>query len=163
MADQVVGVSNQTAGAGVLLVDVVELTVNTKTVERQRVSLASGTADGNYLTVTAAGAAKVDGSATTQPVSRAASATGTLTQVAGSATAVTVLASNASRLGCTIVNDSTSILYLGLSVTTPTISVYSYKLPAGSTFEMNPSVVYSGVIKGIWASANGNAVVTEFT
>lgn len=87
--------------------------------------------------------------------------TGTLSQVGSSATAVTVLAANTSRKGATIFNDSTQVLYLGLSNTTPTSSAYSVKMAAASYYEVPNG--YNGIIKGIWASANGNAVVTELT
>lgn len=94
-------------------------------------------------------------------VVNAPATTGTLTQVASSGTAGTILAANAARKGASVFNDSTAILYLGLSATTPTSSVYSVKMAAGSYFEA--PAVYSGIIKGIWASANGNAVVTEYS
>lgn len=90
--------------------------------------------------------------------------TTTLTQVASSASAVTVLAANASRRGATIVNDSAAVLYLVLSATTPTSSVYTVALDTkgsvGAYYEV--PFGYTGIIKGIWAAANGNAVVTEF-
>lgn len=87
--------------------------------------------------------------------------TGTLSQVASSATAVTILAANTSRKGAAIFNDSTQVLYLGLSNTTPTSSAYTVKMAAASYFEVPAG--YNGIIKGIWASANGNAVITELT
>lgn len=100
----------------------------------------------------------------TQPVWSVGATTGTTSQVASSATAVTILASNANRRGATIVNDSSAVLYLVLSSTTPTSSVYTVALDAkgtvGAYYEVPAG--YTGIIKGIWASANGNAVVTEF-
>jgi hypothetical protein len=100
------------------------------------------------------------------PVSTAepGAATGTTAQVAGSATAVTILAANTSRRGATIVNDSSAILYLILSSTTPTSAVYTVALDGKSAVGAYYEVPfgYTGIIKGIWASATGNAVVTEF-
>jgi len=90
-----------------------------------------------------------------------ASGTGTLSQVASSATAVTILAANTNRKGASIYNASTQVLYLGLSGTTPTSSVYTVAMAAGSYYEAPAG--YNGIIKGIWASANGQADVTEFT
>lgn len=91
--------------------------------------------------------------------------TGTLSSVGASITAVTVLASNTLRLGGTVVNDSASVCYLGLSATTPTASLYTVALqPTGSVgayYEI-PSG-YTGVVQGIWVSATGSARVTEFT
>lgn len=88
--------------------------------------------------------------------------TGTQTNVASSATDVTILASNASRKGAYIFNDSTQILYLLLSNAVSSTSVFTQKLAAGDAFSLAPGT-YTGVIKGIWASANGNARVTEFS
>jgi len=89
------------------------------------------------------------------------SGTGTFSQVASSASAVTILAANASRLGGTVYNASTQILYLILSATTPTTANYTLAMAASSYYEV--PFGYTGIIKGIWASANGNANVTEFT
>lgn len=94
------------------------------------------------------------------------SATGTPTTVAGNASSVTLLAANAARLGATIVNDSSAILYLLLKTGgTASSSVYTYQLPPAGTV---PAVLelpfgYTGDVIGIWASATGNARVTEFT
>lgn len=90
-----------------------------------------------------------------------ASDTGTPTTVAGSASAVTILAANTARYGATIVNDSSAILYLILSNTTPTSSVYTVKMLPDAYYEV--PFGYIGIIKGIWASATGNARVTELT
>lgn len=90
-----------------------------------------------------------------------ASATGTQTSVASSASDGTILASNAARLGASIYNDSTAILYLLLASGTSSTSNYSVQLAAnGGYFEVPFN--YTGVIKGIWASANGNVRVTEY-
>lgn len=134
------------------------------------VELKDGTTD-NRVSISAAGALKVDGSAVTQPVSVAATlttasvgpATGTITSVASSATDVTVLASNASRKSAAVYNDSTQILYLALSNTTSSATVYTTQIAAGGYYELpvGRDGVYTGVLKGIWASANGNARVTE--
>lgn len=98
-------------------------------------------------------------------ISLAPASTGTTSQVASSASAVTVLAANAARKGASVVNDSTAILYLILSSTTPTSAVYTVALDpkgaVGAYYEAPAG--YTGIIKGIWASANGNAVVTELT
>lgn len=91
-----------------------------------------------------------------------APSTGTQSNVASSATDVTVLASNANRKGAYIYNDSTQVLYLLLSNAVSSTTVFTQKLAAGDAFSLSPGT-YSGVIKGIWASANGFARVTEFT
>jgi hypothetical protein len=95
-----------------------------------------------------------------------AAATATLANVAGSASSVTLQAANTLRKGLVIVNDSTAILYVKFGSAASTTS-FTYFL-AGSvggvpaTLEL-PAVVYNGIVTGIWASATGNARVTELT
>lgn len=97
----------------------------------------------------------------------AASGTGTAASVNGSASSVTLLAANASRLGATIQNDSAAVLYVLAGAGTASATNYTAALAAasgglpGGYYEV-PSR-YTGIIKGIWASATGAARVTEFT
>lgn len=84
-------------------------------------------------------------------------ATGTLTNVSGSASSVTLLASNASRRQAVIVNDSSAVLYIKFGTTASTTS-YTYRLDPYDTLEVEN---YTGRIDGIWASAAGYARVTE--
>jgi len=95
------------------------------------------------------------------PVKNNASSTGTQSIVASSLSDTTILASNTNRLGATIYNDSTQILYILLSNATSSNTVYTTQLIAGSYYEV--PFGYKGVIKGLWVSANGNARVTELT
>jgi hypothetical protein len=99
----------------------------------------------------------------TQRIIQAGAATGTKSNVASSASSVTILASNTSRKGAVIYNDSTQILYLDLSGGTASNSSYSVQVPAQGYFELPGPTIYNGAITGIWASANGNARVTEFS
>lgn len=128
------------------------------------------------LTVDGTVAATQSGTWTVQPgntanttawlVTTTAATVGTLSTVASSATSVTVLASNASRKGMAVYNDSTQILYLACSTTTASTSAYTVQIPSGGFFELpqtRDGSVYTGDIKGIWASANGNARVTEWS
>lgn len=94
------------------------------------------------------------------PVTPVAAATSTLTSVAASATTVVILASNTARKGCIVTNDSTALLYLAFSATSST-TAFSLKLFPNSSYISD--TLYSGVISGIWAAANGSARVTEFT
>lgn len=87
--------------------------------------------------------------------------TGTQTSVASSATDVTILASNAARKGALIYNDSIAILYLLMASGTSSTTNYSIQLGAGGSIIISPGE-YSGILKGLWASANGFARVTEF-
>lgn len=87
-------------------------------------------------------------------------ATGTLSSVASSATSVTLLAANTARRGATVYNDSTAVLYLKLGATASATS-FTVQLGAGDYYEVPGR--YAGIIDGIWASANGNARITELT
>lgn len=88
--------------------------------------------------------------------------TATLANVAASATSVTLDAANSARLGLTIFNDSTSVLYVKLGATASATS-FTVKMDGGAYWEMPPSPVYTGVIDGIWVTASGNARVTDIT
>lgn len=104
------------------------------------------------LTVTADGAQKSVSYTATAP---------TLTNVASSATNVTLLSSNANRRMATIFNDSTQVLYVKFGATASTTS-YTVQVSPSGFFEF-PYPTYTGQIDGIWASANGNARITEIT
>jgi hypothetical protein len=88
--------------------------------------------------------------------------TASVASVASSATVVTLKEANGNREGLMIFNDSTQILYVKYG-TGATSSDFSYKLTAGQYHEMQAGCLYSGKITGIWASANGAALVTELT
>ena len=94
------------------------------------------------------------------PITPSTSATGTLTNVASSATNVTILASNASRKGATVFNDSNKTLYIKFG-TTASATSFTAQLRAGDYYEV--PFGYTGIIDGLWASANGSARVTELT
>lgn len=87
-----------------------------------------------------------------------ASSTGTLSNVSGSASSVTVLAANVDRLQGVIFNDSGATLYLKFGSTASTSS-FTYRLDPYYTLEVPAS--YTGIITGIWSSATGSARVTE--
>lgn len=86
--------------------------------------------------------------------------TATLSNVASSATTVTILAANASRIGATIYNDSTQGVYVKFGTTASTTS-FTVLLATNTYYEVPAG--YTGRIDGIWVSANGNARVTEIT
>jgi len=83
----------------------------------------------------------------------------TCSNVASSATSVELLPQSRRRQFCTIFNDSTQVLYVKFGTTASTTS-FTYKLGAGDTLEVD-RLEYNGKIDGIWASANGNARITE--
>jgi hypothetical protein len=88
------------------------------------------------------------------------SATATHTSVAGSVTSVTLLASNASRRGATVYNDSNANLFVKFAATASSAS-FMVKLDANGYLEV--PFGYTGIIDGIWNVANGDARVVEFT
>lgn len=90
----------------------------------------------------------------------AASTTGTITSVAGSASTGVLLASNSSRKGATLYNDSLTILYVAMAATAST-TAFTYKLQPGSGIEV--AFNYTGVISGISSAALGSTRITEFT
>lgn len=82
---------------------------------------------------------------------------------ASSASSVTLLAAGAATNGWSICNNSTAILYISKTATATT-GLYFIGLPAAATvpqcyIETNPGM-YDGIVTGIWAAANGDALVT---
>lgn len=89
--------------------------------------------------------------------------TGTPTSVAASVTTVTILASNTNRVSADIANDSTALLYLKKGSGASTTN-WTYLLnPSTATAAGGLAIIddYNGIITGVWASASGNARVTE--
>jgi hypothetical protein len=84
----------------------------------------------------------------------------TLTNVASSASSVTLSAANGKRQGWYVYNDSSAILYVKFGATASTSS-FTVQVAAGGQFAMPAGAVYTGIIDGIWAAANGNARLTE--
>lgn len=84
-----------------------------------------------------------------------------LANVTSSATSVTLIASNANRRMAMIFNDSTQKLYVKFGATASTSS-FTVQIDAGGYYEL-PTPVYTGVVGGIWSSANGAARITELT
>jgi hypothetical protein len=93
-------------------------------------------------------------------VPSSAGTTSTLTTVAAATISTAILPANASRKDAKIHNNSTARLYLAFGATASTAS-FSVLLEAGGFYEM--AIAYTGAISGIWAAANGNALVTELT
>lgn len=94
-------------------------------------------------------------------------ATPTLSNVAASASSVTILSANASRRQVVLVNDSSAICYVKFGTTASTTS-YSVQMPAiannqASHLFIDEDPVYTGRIDAIWASATGAMRVTEIT
>lgn len=85
-----------------------------------------------------------------------------VSNVASSATVVTLAAANETRTQLTIFNDSTAAMFVKLGSGASATS-YSIKMGAGSYFELaGGSTVYTGVVTCLWDAVNGAARVTEY-
>lgn len=149
--------------------------INTKTPALGQAAMAASqpvaiASDQSAIPVSGTVAATQSGTWTVQPgntanttawlVKQVRATTPAQSSVAGSGSSASLLASNANRLGATIFNDSTAVLYLKLGATASTTS-YSAQLAANAYYEVPFN--YTGAIDGIWASATGNARITELT
>lgn len=86
-------------------------------------------------------------------------ATSNLSSTADSTTSAVLLAANAARVGASVYNDSTAVLYLALGLVASS-TAYTTQVPAGGLYEL-PSG-YTGPVAGVWASdSTGAARVTE--
>ena len=102
----------------------------------------------------------VDGSGVTQPVSLA-TLVPTVSSIASNASSVLLLAANTGRKALFVMNDSTSVLRL--SFATPATSANAFVVIQPVQFLiLDPLLIGSGPIYGVWASANGTAQVTEW-
>jgi hypothetical protein len=95
-------------------------------------------------------------------VSKQFSSTSTITRVASSATSVTLLSLNSSRLGAVLFNESTQVCYVKFGTTASSTS-YTIQVSSNSVLILDQSPIYQGRIDAIWASANGAMQITELT
>lgn len=96
----------------------------------------------------------------TIPITETRPASATLANVASSASNVTLLVSNSARRMATFFNDSTSVVFIKFGATASATS-YTVQVQASGYYEM-PFPTYTGIIDGIWSTANGNMRVTEY-
>lgn len=89
-------------------------------------------------------------------------AVSTLANVNASVTSVTLLASNANRLGATIVNDSVSATLYVKEGATASATSYTHALAPGGELSLDRDPIYTGIIDGIWTAAVGAARVTSY-
>lgn len=123
-----------------------------------------GMADGNPIDMAEHG--RVGGLSTGQAfkfVKDIGSTTTTITSVSDTNTSTTILASNEYRLGATIINDSSAVLYLLLGSGDASTTNYTVRMAQYGYYEVPFN--YTGQINGIWASDpnDGAARVTEIT
>jgi hypothetical protein len=97
--------------------------------------------------------------ATAVTVASARPASSTLSNVAASVTSGTLLAANTARMGATVWNDSTSVLYVRLGAGTASATAATVKLVADAYYELPYG--FTGAVVGVWVSAVGSARVTE--
>ena len=120
-------------------------------VRNDNVATAPTSANGDYASFA------VDGNGA-QFVRERPSITPAVTRVTSVATSTTLLTANAARRLATIFNESTSVLFVKFGATASDTS-YTVQVPAGGYYEV-PGY-YSGIIDGIWSTANGAAQITE--
>jgi hypothetical protein len=89
--------------------------------------------------------------------------TATITSVPDNAASVTILASNANRVGASVINDSSATLLLCMGAGPASATNYTVRLPQYSYYEVPYS--FTGQLTGIWETdpGDGAARVTEFT
>ncbi len=104
------------------------------------------------------GPVTVDGTVTANPTRPG---TGVLTEVAGTVSEGILLAANAARLGATLYNDSTATLYVGLGTEIVNANNFTVKLFQDDYIELPYG--FTGQVRGVWASATGEVLITEFT
>lgn len=88
----------------------------------------------------------------------------TQTSVASSATSVSLVAANPARKAMIIQNTSTAILYVlfvlpGAATAATATTAHSVQLASNAFLTIEG---FTGAATGIWASANGQANITEF-
>ena len=71
-----------------------------------------------------------------------------------------LLPARSDRRSATIFNDSTAVLSVRYGFDAASTSVYSEQVAAGATIPIPAG--YTGEVHGVWASANGQARITEF-
>lgn len=87
--------------------------------------------------------------------------TATFASVSSSAASKSIVAANANRKKLILVNTSTAILYLDFTGGTATATTaHGYQMAANTNLVLDG---YTGAVSGIWASANGQVNVTEFS
>ena len=74
---------------------------------------------------------------------------------------VTILTNNVLRRGASIYNFSTQPFYFKLGASADTTS-YTLMMVSSGYYEL-PKPVYTGIISGLWGSANGYALISELT
>ena len=89
--------------------------------------------------------------------------TATRTAVTSAAADTLIFAANGGAGGRTIFNESSAILYLAFGTSAASTTDYTTQVLAGAYYEFpTAGRFYGGMVRGIWASANGFARCTEW-
>lgn len=94
------------------------------------------------------------------PVRQSGATAATVTRVAASVTAVTLLVTDANRAQAIVYNETTATLYVKLGVGA-TITDYTIKVAGNGGYYEVP-IRYLGPVSGIWDAATGFAQITGF-
>lgn len=113
----------------------------------------SGTGAGPFLPIFVGGS-------TVGIAGSAKSATSALTSVVSAAADTSLLAATSTRTAFSVVNDSTAVLYLKNNAGAASTTSYTIQIAPGGYYRNDD---WTGAVRGIWASANGNARITEYT
>jgi len=111
--------------------------------------------EGNMVALSADLSGRVRASTLSTPAT-----TPSVVQKTSADTNQTLLAANANRIGASIFNASTALLYVKLG-TTASLTSYTVRISTNGYYELVDG--YTGRIDGIWATAQGFAYVTELT
>lgn len=121
--------------------------------------LVVGTEDGTKTGTQHVIGVNADGSLNVSQVTSVVSNSATLSNKTSSISSQVILASNSNRKGFIFFNDSTSNCYIAFA-STASNSSFTIFLNSGMTYQ-NEAIIYTGIISGIWSSANGFLRVTE--
>lgn len=90
-------------------------------------------------------------------------ATSVLTQVARTNASTVLKASNPSRRGLILVNDSSAVCYVSFAGTSSS-TAYTFRMTNNEVVSLDKNPIYTGTVSGIWASnGSGSMMVTELT
>lgn len=86
-----------------------------------------------------------------------------VTSVAAATSSTQLLPANMDRVHASVFNNSTAVLYLLWGTGTASPTNFTLKIPPAGFYELPRVAPFVGVVQGVWAAANGAALVTEAT
>lgn len=100
-----------------------------------------------------------DGSINFNQTTTVISTTASLSSITASTSSQLIFASSITRKGFILFNDSTANCYIAFAATSSN-SAFTILLNSGMTYQ-NESIIYTGIMSVVWASATGFLRVTE--